>query len=178
MAIVRPQSGVPAVRRAIAPGAISIPPVLPEANIQGSQPGAFGPEQGTWVKLPGANFTPAGARAVDEVGDGDIAPGASAVLLTVVVPMGLRFRMAGIGFSAEDESALAFLTWSITAPDPIPGYVTKPAAVGSVRNLTEIFVLAGSDAVVSVVAANSVLAATPYHFFARVRGWFYAEKEA
>lgn len=177
MALDRPQIGTPAVRRALAGQVLPDLSGLPVARIQDSQPGALGPERGTWVRLPGENFAPAGSIPVDETGDGDIAAGTSATIITLAVPTGLRFRLAGIGFSAEDETALAFLSWSITAPDPVPGYIGKPAAIGSVRQLADVFYVAGSDAVVSILAASSADAVVTYHFYCRIRGWFYAEKE-
>lgn len=178
MALERPQVGTPAVRRALSgqqiPADLSM---LGPARIQDSQPGALGPERGTWIRLPGENFAPAGSTPVDETGDGNIAAGSSATLLTVTVPTNQRFRLAGIGFSAEDETALAFLSWSITAPESVPGYISKPAAIGSVRQLADVFYVAGSDATVSVIASVSSAAVVSYHFYCRVRGWFYAEKE-
>ncbi|MGH7187451.1 MAG: hypothetical protein ACREIB_14380 [Pseudomonadota bacterium] len=153
----------------------TMPPVL----IQPSQPGALGPEQGIYVKLPGADFPPAGARAVDEIGDANIAPGASATLVTVRVPDSYRFRMLGIGFGADDEVALRFLTWAIRADaDTIPGYVSVASAVGSIRQLAEIFVVLGSSVTVTVVATSAATAALTYRFICRVRGYFWSEREA
>lgn len=176
----RQQSGIPAVRRAIAPGVIAVPDGYGPAPLQGSQPGAQGPEQGMWVRLPGSSFAPAGSTPVDETGDANVAAGGTATILTVTVPTGQRFRMAGVGFSAEDESSLAYLSWSINSPAsvPVPGYINKPAAIGSVRQLAEIFIVVGSDSTATVVVANSTLAAATYHFYCRLRGWFYTEKDA
>lgn len=145
------------------------------APIAPSQPGALGPQHGIWVKLPGVNFPPAGATPVDEIGDANIAAGGNANLLSVVVPDGQRFRLAGIGFGADDESALAFLSWTILAPDPYPGYIAKVAAVGSIRNLTEMFFLIGSSVTVTINGQSSAAAATTYRYICRVRGWFYSE---
>ena len=175
----RQQSGIPAVRRATAPGVVAVPDGYGPAPLQGSQPGAQGPEQGIWVRLPGSSFAPAGSTPVDETGDANVTAGGTATILTVTVPTGQRFRMAGIGFSAEDESSLSFLSWSITTNTvAVPGYINKPAAIGSVRQLADIFIVVGSDATVSVVVANSTLAAATYHFYCRLRGWYWTEKEA
>lgn len=174
----RQQSGIPAVRRAIAPPVVAVPDGYGPAPLQGSQPGAQGPEQGMWVRLPGSSFTPAGATPVDETGDANVTAGGTATILTVRVPTGQRFRMAGIGFSAEDESSLAFLSWSINSPVPTPGYINKPAAIGSIRQLADIFIVVGSDAVVTVVVASSALAATTYHYYCRLRGWYWTEELA
>lgn len=157
-----------------------IPRHWPPANLLPSQPGALGPEQGAWVRLPGVNFPPAGATPVDITGDADLAPGAAnAVLLTYALPPMLRFRMVGIGFGADDETALRFLTWAIFSDNvPIPGYVNMQSAVGSIRQLAEIFVSVGSTAVVTIVASIDVTAILTYRYISRVRGYLYAEKEA
>lgn len=174
----RQQSGIPAVRRATAPGVVAVPDGYGPAPLQGSQPGAQGPEQGMWVRLPGSSFAPAGSTPVDETGDANVAPSGTATILTVTVPTGQRFRVAGIGFSAEDETSLAFLSWSINAPAPVPGYINKPAAIGSIRQLADVFIVVGSDATLSVVVASSAVAATTFHFYCRLRGWFWTEELA
>jgi hypothetical protein len=155
-----------------------VPRDLPPASREPSQPGALGPEQGMLVALPAANFPPAGAYPVDEMGDANIAPGGSATLLSVVIPDARRFRMVGIGFGADDETALQFLSWSINAPDPQPGYINKSSAVGSLRNLTEIFFIIGSSVTVSIVGRSASTAASTYRFIARVRGWLSEERQA
>jgi hypothetical protein len=141
-----------------------------------SQPGALGPQTGTWVRLPGANFPPAGALPVDEIGDAVIAAGATAVLITYTVPTNLILRIEGIGFGADDETALAFLSWSMrVGGDSVPGYVDKPSAVGSIRNLTTIFQIVGASSTVTVTATPSLLAVLPYRYICRIRGWCYNE---
>lgn len=158
------------------PGRIPGVPFAPNAaDIAPSQPGALGPQYGTWVKLPGSTFAPAGATPVDEIGDANITAGGIANLLSVTVPDGQRFRMAGIGFGADDETALAFLSWTILAPDPYPGYINKASSVGSIRNLTEIYFLIGSSVTVTIQGAAASTAATAYRYICRVRGWFYSE---
>lgn len=176
MPLIRPQRAVP-VNDGRVPGRLPGLADVPAANLEPSLPGALGPQNGQFIRLPGVNFPPAGATPVDEIGDGNIAAGTSASLITIAVPFGWRFRMEGIGFTADDETALAFLQWSILAPDPISGYINKSSAVGSVRNLTPIFFLASN---VDVVIRGTALAAAvvTYHFVARVRGWFYSEQEA
>jgi hypothetical protein len=153
---------------------------LPPAPLAPSQPLGPGAENmGELVRLPGANFPPAGSRGVDTVGDADIAPGASATLLTVTTPDNMRFRIVGIGFGADDEVALGFLTWSIRlGPDPAPGYESEAAAVGSVRNLADIFVNVGSSIVVGVLVTSDPSAVLTYRFIARIRGYFYTEEGA
>lgn len=148
------------------------------ARIEPSQADAYGPEQGTYTRLPGSNFPPAGAIPVDPIGDANIAPAASAVLVTVNVPDTLRFRIAGIGFQSDDDIALGYLTWSIRlGPDPAPGYSQMLAAVGSVRQLSYLYVLVGSSQTVTVVATISPLAPITYRYICRLQGWYYSEKE-
>lgn len=150
-----------------------MPPVL----IQPSQPGQMGPEQGVYVRLPGADFAPAGAIPVDEIGDNNLAPGATGVLVTINIPDTYRFRIAGIGFGADDETALGFLSWSVRANnDPVPGYVNKPAAIGSIRQLADVFIVQGSSAQMTVVAVISATAVLTYRYICRVRGWFWSEE--
>lgn len=157
---------------------------LPSMDVQPSQPGSFGgPEQGIYVRLPGADFPPAGAVAVDQIGDGVIAPAGTAILVTIPVPDAVRFRMVGIGFGADDEVALRFLTWSIrvgpmsSAGDTIPGYVGVASSVGSIRQLADIFVVVGSSLVTTIVAQSDASAVLSYRFICRVRGYFWQEYE-
>jgi hypothetical protein len=148
-------------------------------RLQPSQPDVAG-SQGTVIRLPGANFPPAGAIPVDETGDLDIAPGAAGVILvTVRLPDNYRFRIAGIGFQADDDAALGFLTWSIfVSEQPAPGYPQMLAAVGSLRQLAEIFVLVGSSQTTTIRATIAAAAPLTYRYLCRVRGWYYIEKEA
>jgi len=149
------------------------------AEINQSQPGTLGPQTGQYVRLPGADFAPAGAIPVDVIGDASLAPSAIGTLVTINIPDTYTFRIAGIGFGADDEVALGFLTWTIRAfSDVVPGYDNKPAAVGSIRQLADIFVVQGSSAPVTVRAAISSLASVTYRYICRVRGWFYSEKES
>ena len=129
------------------------------------------------MRLPGADFAPAGAIPVDVIGDASLAPSAIGDLVRVPIPASYTFRIAGIGFGADDEVALGFLTWTIRANnDVVAGYDNKPAAVGSIRVLADLFVIQGSEAVVTVQASISALAGVTYRYICRVRGWFYNEK--
>jgi hypothetical protein len=144
-----------------------------------SQPGALGPQTGTYVRLPAVNFPPAGALPVDEMGDALIAPTVTGLLITYTVPSNLILRIEGIGFGADDETALAFLAWSVQLNgDSMSGYVNKPSAIGSIRNLTPIVLVAGTSSVLTIVATPSALAVLTYRYICRIRGWCYSEKEA
>jgi hypothetical protein len=172
-------------RQRILPGGVSLPGFgrdierarsEPNVMVDPSMPGTLGPQHGIFVRLPGADFAPAGAIPVDAIGDANLAPSATGVLVTVVVPDTYTFRIAGIGFGADDEAALGFLTWTIRANnDIVAGYDNKPAAVGSIRQLADIFVVQGSSATVTIFAAISSTAALTYRYICRVRGWFYSE---
>lgn len=178
--LLRMQSGYRRSRQALFDGEVQVPRGLPPVLISPSQPDALGPEHGVYVRLPGADFPPAGATAVDEIGDADIAPGASATLVTIPVGDTLRFRVAGIGFGADDESVLRFLTWSVilNGLDPVGAYNNRTSVIGSIRQLADVFLLVGSSSIVTVVATSSATAALTYRFICRVRGWFYNEKES
>jgi len=147
-------------------------------RIEPSQPDAYGPEQGAFVRLPGANFAPAGSVPIDHIGDANIAPGAAATLITVAVPDTLRLRGAGIGFDTDDPVAIGYLTWAILlGPDPAAGYSQMLAAIGSVRQLAEIVVVVGSSQTLTVRASIAATAPITYRYICRLRGWFYSEKE-
>ena len=149
------------------------------ARLEPSQPDALGPEQGQYIRLPGANYPPAGAVPVDVIGDLNLAPSAVGVLVTVTVPDTYRFRAAGIGFNSDDDIALGYLTWAILlGSDPAPSYSQQQAAVGSVRQLSEIFVLTGSSQTFTVRATIAATAPVTYRYICRVIGWFYSEREA
>jgi hypothetical protein len=151
---------------------------LGPVRIEPSQPDVVGTEQGTYVRLPGANYPPAGAIPVDAIGDLSLAASAVGVLVTVLVPDTYRLRLAGIGFGADDDIALGYLTWAILlGSDPAPSYSQMQAAVGSIRQLSDIFVLTGSSQTLSVRATIAATAPIVYRYICRVRGWFYSEKE-
>lgn len=159
-------------------GVIDVPRDIPPVRIMPSQPGALGPEQGKLIALPGVNYPPAGAVPVDVIGDSNIAAGATATLITVPVLDGLRFRVAGIGFGADDETALGFLTWNMRENgDAQPGYNAVPASIGSIRQLADIFHVSGSSVNFTIAATSAATAVVTYRFICRVRGWMYAVKE-
>lgn len=145
---------------------------LPAAELESSQP--HGLIQPLPIQLPGANFPTAGARAADPIGDGFIAPGTSAILITIVVPDNLRFVVAGIGFDTDDPAALGYLTWAILLNgDASPSYEQMQAAVGSIRQLATIFVLVGSSQTLTVRATIDATAPITYRCVAHLRGWYY-----
>lgn len=155
-----------------------VPTALGPTTIAPSQPGALNPEQGVPVQLPGGNYPPPGAIPQDDMGDANIAPGASAVLLTIQVPAVLRHRMVGIGFGAVDDAGLGFLTWAILINGiSAPSYFGQTAAIGSIRQLAEIVLFTGNGSTIQVVGTMAATAAITYRILCRARGWFYTMKE-
>lgn len=151
---------------------------IPAGDVAASRPDGLFPGGAASVKLPGFNFPPDGAIPVDPIGDASIAPGAAAVLVTIEVPPNLRLRLAGIGFHADDEVALGYLTWSIRlGPDAAQGYPEQLAAVGSLRQLSPIVVLASSSQPVTVRANIAATAPITYRYACRLQGYFYLERE-
>ena len=176
--LLRPQVPVAPSEVARLGGVTQVPRGLGPAAISPSQPEALAPEKAPKIELPGFNFPPPGSTPVDRSGDAVIAPGASATLVTYVVPAALRFRMEGIGFDAIDDVALGFLTWAILINDAAaPDYYGQTAAVGSIRDLAEIVLGAGNTSVVTVVAFIDATAFFSYTYQCRIRGWAYSETE-
>jgi len=135
------------------------------------------------VSLPGEDFPPAGAIPVDQINEADVASGAAAgtAITTITVPDTYRFRIAGIGFGAEDESGLRFLSWTLNVSPPgapVYGYVNMPAAIGSIAYPAFVFIVLGSSVTFTVQVVNNAAVAVTYHYFVRTQGWYYSEKEA
>src|ERR1700675_1171795 len=95
----------PSQQRANAVGQ-PVPANLGPAPFKPSQPRGADPRRR--IVLPGCDFPPADGIAVDQITDADIANGVTATLSTIIVPDSLTFRIAGIGFGADDESGLRF----------------------------------------------------------------------
>jgi hypothetical protein len=128
------------------------------------------------IGLPGFNFPPQGAYPVDQQADAAIAPGASATLITVVVPQGSMLRVAGIGFDAFDPIALSYLTWSLlVAGQPDRAYTNQTAVIGSIRTLADIVFFVANQTTLTLVASVAAAAPVTYTYAARLRGWFYSE---
>lgn len=172
---------IPSLRAGLRPFPLSSDPGYQDpgpVRLEPSMPGANGPERGIYVRLPGVNFPPAGAIPIDVDGDANIAPGTSATILTIQVPDTMRFRMVGIGFGADDETALRFLTWTIQFNGVSQsGYSQKNAVIGTIVQLTEIFISVGSSQTVTVVGTADPTAVVTYRYIARARGYHYGEKE-
>jgi hypothetical protein len=168
----------PGLRNLFGGGKVYVPTDLPEAETAPSQAAGLVSEQGFPVKLPGVNFPPAGSIPVPSpFGDANIAPGATATLLTFAIPDNLRLQLNGIGFGADDEVALRFLTWFITRDnDTVPGFVNMPSGIGSIVQLADISLQSGSSTTVRVVATAAANAVLTYRYICRVSGWLYMER--
>ena len=169
---------IPSLRAIFRPGVGSVPSSI-TTPLQPSQPNALAsPEMP--IALPGSFAAPAGAIPVDSTGDIDLAAGASGIVLSIQVPDSLRFRVQAIGFGADDETALRFLTWSLrrSGVDPFPTYFAQPSAVGSIRQLSPMFLMVDSSVTFTVFAASDASAVVTYHYIARVIGYFYQELSA
>lgn len=144
-------------------------------DVQPSTPDALG-SKGSVIRLPGFNFPPAGTIPVDEIGDGAIAPGGVGTLVTVTVPDTFRLRVTGIGFHTSDDIALGYLTWAIlVGPNVTPGYDIQQSAVGSIRQLSSIVVLAAASQTLTVRATIGATAPLTYTYACRLLGYFYSE---
>lgn len=145
------------------------------AQLQPTLPGAQIPD-GLRVGLPGVNFPPAGANPIDQLGDADVAPGATVGILTVVVPVNLQLRLDGIGFGAEDESALRFLSWDLLDNGvPAQGYFGQAATIGTIEQTSPIFLHARGPTTVVLQVTPSLAAVVTYRFIARLKGWLFTE---
>jgi len=120
-----------------------------------------------------------GGIPVDLIGEGDFAFNVTQTMLEIEVPDTYRFRIAGIGFGADNEANLRYITWSIIATPPgtpITGYNNKQAGIGSVLQPSWVFTTQGSSVKLSLIVTSSNFSINPMHIFARVQGWFYSEK--
>lgn len=140
--------------------------------------GGFSPRAvGTPVVLPGVNYFPAGAYPIDEVTDADIAAGASATLIKIAVPEKTQLRIDGIGFGADDEVALRFLSWSLLLnSDPFRAYSNQAAAIGSIPQVSPIKFHVRDQTLVTVVLTSAASAVITYRFIVRVTGYFFTDE--
>jgi hypothetical protein len=159
---------------------LPVPRDIGPAPFHPSQPRGASPQRR--IILPGCDYPTADSIPLDLIKESDITGGQTLVLATITIPDSYTLRIAGIGFGADDESGLRFLSWSlnVTPPgSPITPYINMPAAIGSIAQPSWVFVNLGSSYVITLVTTNNApLPATVYHYFSRVVGWFYLEKEA
>lgn len=180
---LRPQDLRNPSQRAANADRASVPVGWGPAPFKPSQPEGGDPDRR--IILPGCDYPPADAIPVDIIGEADITStgggGVGATVATIIVPDTLTLRVAGIGWSAEDESALRFLSWSALASPPgstVTPYVNMPAGIGSVAQPSWVFIVLGSSVTFSLFAKNNSVSVPTviYHFFVRVQGWLYSEK--
>jgi hypothetical protein len=169
-------------RRRLRAGGPLPPPALPRqvgppAPIPAVVPGSVAPEHGILIAQPPVNFPPKGAIPLDEMDDADIAAGATATVITIDVPGTMQLRIDGIGFSADDETALRFLTWRMrTNGNPVAGYYNVPASIGSIREVSDVFVHVSGPQQLELLVSADAAAIITYRYIARVKGWFFGEE--
>jgi hypothetical protein len=153
------------------------PPDRGEARLGSTVSGGSAPTDiGTQVILPGVNFFPSGGTPVDEISDADIAPGATVNVLTFQVPEKVQFRIDGIGFGADDESALRFLTWNLLVQGaPYRAYGNQAAAVGTIVQASPINFHTSDNKTVIVQLTSAAAAVLTYRFVVRVKGWLFTD---
>jgi hypothetical protein len=153
------------------------PPDMGPASLGSTVSGGSAPEGiGTQIILPGINFFPAGGTPVDEISDADIAPGTTVNVLTFQVPEKVQFRIDGIGFGADDESALRFLTWSLLLNGtPYRAYGNQAAAVGTIVQVSDVAFHTSDNKTVVVQLSSSASAVQTYRFIVRVKGWLFTD---
>lgn len=127
------------------------------------------------IDLPETNFPPAGATAVQVIGDGQLTGTVEDTIFTFFVPADSRLRIDKIGFDADDEAALAFMFWNLgTLEGPVPGFERVPALYGTVANAEEIFAIIAGQATVRVrISQVDPIAAGTHSYRVRISGWLY-----
>lgn len=147
--------------------------LAPQAPTQSGAPYS----KATPIGLPEVNYPPTGAQPVDEPGDASVAPAATATLITIEVPVNRQLRLDGIGFGADDEIALAFLTWSIYEDaNPAPAYYAQAATIGEIVHPAQIFLHVAGPKRVTLRVTPSALAVVTYRYIARLKGWLYGQQ--
>lgn len=155
---------------------LPIPRGVPRVDASESQPHGGNPDRR--IILPGCNFPPADAIPIDTIKELSVAEGITSEIIRIVVPDTYTMRINGIGFGAGDESGLTFLTWSILADPPgtpIIPYNNMPAAVGSIAQPSDVFVVLGSSVTATLVITNGSGVPATYQYQARLKGYFYRE---
>lgn len=169
----------PRARRVVTPGVKDRPqPRGPYAPVAPTAPGGSAPETGVPVALPLFNFPSRGAFDVNEIRDADIAPAASSDVITFDVGSSQQLRISAIGFGADDEVALRFLTWSLFAPagNPVAGYANVPSTTGTLAEPGEVHIHVPGPAQVVMRLTADTGAGLTYRYIARMVGWLYTDE--
>jgi hypothetical protein len=149
------------------------PATLDQTVAGGLSPGGSGQK----VILPGINYFPAGGYPIDSEFDQDIAPGATAILVSLQVPEKLQLRLTGIGFGADDEVALRFLTWNLLLNgDPFRAYTAQAATIGSIPQVSPINFHVRDNCLVTIALTSDATAVITYRFIVRVTGYFFSDE--
>lgn len=166
------------ISRELQRGAVT-PGPGPEGRTQGTTVGIGpAPGSGILVALPPVNFPPEGAYPVPILADEDVAPGASATILTFNVPAVRSLRVAEIGFGADDETCLRFLTWSLNINStPAPGYNGVAATIGTISSPATIVLNVPGPATVTMTVTAALTANVTYRYIVWLSGWLYGQQE-
>jgi hypothetical protein len=149
------------------------------ARLQPTLPGGLAPSHGQPVALPGFNFPPEGAYAVDAQQDANIAAGATSTIITVNVPATYTLRIDGIGFGASDDVAVRFITWNLLVDNsPAQAYQNVGAAIGSIGQVSDIVLNVPGLAIVTVQVTADASAVLTYRYICRLKGWLYLQRGA
>jgi hypothetical protein len=144
---------------------------------RGPVPGGMRPRGRNLVELPPHLFPPQGSHPIDKPGVVTLTGLAGpSVAVRVLVPLDTNFRVDGIGWGADTEVALDLLTWSLFSQDQVTeAYFDIPAAVGSFRHTSTVFVVIKGPAVVELRGTNSDTVASVFTYFGRLKGWLYQD---
>lgn len=147
------------------------------ATNAGTSAGGMQPRAGLPIQLPGFNDPPDGNYPIDERGAANLAGGAvELAVVTVVVPRNTHFRGAWIGFGADNEAALATLSWRLfDAGRPAIAYGEPSSAIiGTVVHPTTITLHAQGPTRLTVEITNTAPGGSPVlRFVVRLGGWLY-----
>jgi len=128
------------------------------------------------VVLPPFHYAPEGCFPLDLQGEADIAPSTTVNLISFTVPNSQKCRLNGIGFGADDEVGLRFLTWQLLINgDPSQAYGSSKANIGNLSDPSTIIQSATNGQLITLSATMGAGAILPYHIVARITGWLYLE---
>jgi len=116
---------------------------------------------------------------IDSIAITNLAIGASATLLTLTVPAGLKFRLTHLGTFVRDAGAIGELSWVLRdSGNPVPPYdniVTLNGLEGDPRLVISPRLIFAAQHVITLTAANAATAAAAFDAGGHLKGEIYAE---
>lgn len=173
---IRGAFGIP---RRLPPGGEPVPPA-PHRRVQ---PQGLAPEGDVAVLLPGCNFPPRGAIGVDQIDETDLTvPATDVVVATIPIPASWIFRVTHIGFSADDELSLAWVTWTLKkGGTPIGNFAARAAAIGSTHDPSGVgLLLIDGESTLTLEMRIAAVGSVYSHINSRIAGYYFqqpAEKD-